>query len=150
MGYFITQVGLAAASFGVAEADIKTVGESLNKAFNMRCAPAISLGKGIPEVLQNICLAESCPLAANANCSAYDKAVKPGVANSTLADGQGNSSLSVMPSMTMTGTDMTASMTSAGGASATTSGGATASSGAAVMNVVSVAAGGLALAAFLL
>ena len=54
VGYFIQQVGLSAASFGVAEADVKAVGEALTDAFGYKCAPkAMVVGEG--EELQSIC-----------------------------------------------------------------------------------------------
>jgi hypothetical protein len=37
VGYFITQVGLSAASFGVAQADVEAVGMSLNNLFGYKC-----------------------------------------------------------------------------------------------------------------
>ena len=39
VGYFITQVGLSAASFGVATADVEAVGKALMDLFGYRCAP---------------------------------------------------------------------------------------------------------------
>ena len=73
MGYFIQNVGLAAASFGVADDDITAVAEALNSLFNVRCAPPVEI---IPEgeELQSICIAPSCPLAEDAVCSVYEEA----------------------------------------------------------------------------
>src|SRR5579859_766901 len=39
LDYFITQVGLSAASFGVATSDVLAVGMALNDIFNQRCSP---------------------------------------------------------------------------------------------------------------
>ena len=39
MDYFITQVGLSAASFGVATSDVEIVGTALSNTFNIRCPP---------------------------------------------------------------------------------------------------------------
>lgn len=89
VGYFIQQVALSAASFGVAESDIAVVGKALNSLFNVRCAPPTVVIPTQPARLQSICIQESCPLAPNDTCSAYPAAVKPAVANATLA---GNSS----------------------------------------------------------
>lgn len=89
IGYFITQVGLAAASFGVAEDDVTAVGESLGKIFGYRCAPPAVVVPSQGAHLQSICLAEECPLSPNATCAAYDKSVEPLVANATLAMGLG-------------------------------------------------------------
>ena len=146
--YFIQQVGLAAASFGVAKEDIQAVGEALGMLFNYKCAPATTAIKAQGPALQSICIADSCPQAANSTCSAYDMVVEPGVANSTLAMGEGNSSstatASAMPSMT-------GSMTTGGASGTATGAGSSASTGAAATHVAGVAAaGGLALFAFLL
>lgn len=90
IGYFITQVGLSAASFGVTKDDVTAVGESLGKTFGYRCSPpAIVVPSQKPAQLQSVCLAEECPLSANATCAAYDKSVEPIVANETLAMGVG-------------------------------------------------------------
>jgi len=90
--YFIQQVGLAAQSFGVTADDVQTVGSTLSKVFNYKCAPAITLAPALGSQLQSICIAADCPTAPNATCSAYAAAVEPGVANSSLAMGEGNSS----------------------------------------------------------
>ena len=71
VGYFISQVGAAAASFGVSAADIQTVASTLSSVFNVRCAPAVALVNGNSQ-LQSICVAQECPLAPNAVCSAYE------------------------------------------------------------------------------
>ncbi|KAK1976585.1 hypothetical protein LZ30DRAFT_734242 [Colletotrichum cereale] len=77
VGYFIQQVALAAASFGVAQDDIKTVGTALNQLFGLRCSPAAT---AIPEQgaqLQAICIADTCPISPNAVCASYQPAVEP-------------------------------------------------------------------------
>lgn len=141
MTYFIQQVGMSAASFGVAESDVKAVGEALNKLFNVRCAPPTEVIKGQGQQLQSICINEdTCPLAQNAVCDKYDKAVEP---QSAAA---GNStSMTMSGSMTMapTGTMMMPT-----GASTTAPG--TVSTGAAAANGLSVAALVAGLAAFAL
>lgn len=82
--YFIQQVGMAAASFGVADNDVKAVGESLNKLFNVRCAPPTAVIPAQGKQLQSICIDEkSCPLAKDAMCSAYDENGMP--TNGTMA-----------------------------------------------------------------
>ena len=53
--YFIEQVGLSAASFGVAQADIETVGHALQSAFGFRCAPKSQPLPGKKKSLQSIC-----------------------------------------------------------------------------------------------
>lgn len=91
MGYFIQQVGLAAASFGVTDDDVMAVGTTLTNAFDKRCAAATSIPPTADPALQAICIASNCPLADNATCSAYGNATMPAVANATLA---GNSTTS--------------------------------------------------------
>lgn len=71
VGYFISQVGLAAASFGVPDADVQTVAGLLSSVFNVRCAPAVALVRSDSE-FQSICVAKECPLAPNAVCNAYE------------------------------------------------------------------------------
>jgi hypothetical protein len=72
--YFIQQVGLAAASFGVAESDIEAVAKALNTLFNVRCAPPTAVIPAQGEQLQSICTdEETCPLAQNATCALYEK-----------------------------------------------------------------------------
>jgi len=78
MGYFITQVALAAQSFGVADADVAAVGMALNSLFNVRCAPPTEVIPGEGKQLQSICINEMCPLAENDTCQCYDAAVEPG------------------------------------------------------------------------
>lgn len=70
--YFITQVGLAAASFGVAEEDIAIVAGALNSLFNVRCAPPTTVIPDDGDQLHSICIdEETCPLAENATCVDY-------------------------------------------------------------------------------
>jgi len=70
--YFIQQVGMAAASFGVAEEDVATVGEALNSLFNVRCAPPATAVEAQGPQLQSICIdEETCPLAEDADCALY-------------------------------------------------------------------------------
>jgi len=138
--YFIQQVALAAESFGVAMSDIQAVGKSLNGAFNVRCGPNATVIPSQGPAEQSICITSDCPVAANASCSAYAAVVEPGVANSTLAMGEGNSS-------------STATMAAPNGGTPTASGGAgsTASpTGAASKAAVGAAAGLLGVAAFFL
>lgn len=69
--YFIEQVAMAAASFGVAEDDLAVVGTALNSLFNVRCAPATTVIPAQGALLQSICIDGSCPLSPNNTCSAY-------------------------------------------------------------------------------
>ena len=102
MTYFINQVGMAAASFGVTEDDAKTVGETLNKVFNVRCAPPMEVIKGQGKELQSICIAEDCPEAENATCDDYDKAVEPKPVNGTMTMAP-TGTMSMEPTSTGTG-----------------------------------------------
>jgi len=71
IGYFIQNVGLAAASFGVAESDVAAVGCALSSTFGFACSPASDpLMVGEPR-LQSICTDESCPRDQGAVCGAY-------------------------------------------------------------------------------
>lgn len=148
--YFIQQVGMAAASFGVADSDVTKVGEALSGLFNVRCAaPATAIPAQGPQ-LQSICITDDCKIAPNATCSSYEAVVEPGVANATLAMGEGNSSSTASMSGPMS--SMTGSATSGGEMPSGTGSGSSPSisTGAAVANGASLIAAGLGLFAFLL
>lgn len=70
MGYFISQVGLAASSFGVTDDDVSTVATALNSLFNLKCLPATAVVTTEPE-LQSICIGDGCTLASPSDCAAY-------------------------------------------------------------------------------
>ncbi|KAH6622512.1 hypothetical protein F5144DRAFT_497587 [Chaetomium tenue] len=72
LGYFVQQVALAGASFGVAKDDLEGVGMALEQLFGLRCAPPMEVVKSQGAQLQAICIDQSCPLAQNAVCSKYD------------------------------------------------------------------------------
>jgi hypothetical protein len=55
VGYFIEQVGLSAASFGVSSSDVAAVGSALMGAFGYRCEPPASIPAFEPAALQSIC-----------------------------------------------------------------------------------------------
>lgn len=109
VGYFITQVGLAAASFGVTTEDATAVGTTLGKIFGVRCAPPTPVIPSQGPQLQSICVANTCPLSPGDTCAAYQPTFEPAVANITLV---GN---------TTTSTNTTASGTAAPTGSSTTS-----------------------------
>jgi hypothetical protein len=71
LGYFISQVGLAATSFGVSTEDVTAVAGSLNKLFGYRCSPPAVVIPEMGATLNSICQAEECPLDAMATCAAY-------------------------------------------------------------------------------
>nr|POE78472.1 hypothetical protein CFP56_60704 [Quercus suber] len=77
VGYFIQQVGLSAASFGVTDDDVKAVGASLNKFFGYKCSPKVQIIPTAPAQYQAICIDDNCPLAPNATCAAYPSAMAP-------------------------------------------------------------------------
>lgn len=114
VGYFITQVGLAAASFGVADADVQAVGMALTSLFDYKCAPPTTAVKAQGPELQSICIDEACPLAMDAVCDKYEKVIEPQAASSM--NGSMTMTMSMPPagtgSMTMTMPSGTASMTS--------------------------------------
>lgn len=85
VGYFIEQVGLAAASFGVTNADVATVGSALMSLFGYRCSPAVAVVSTDP-MLQSICIGQTCPLAQNAMCNMYAPAYEP----ESVCGGSGN------------------------------------------------------------
>jgi hypothetical protein len=57
VGYFITQVGLSAASFGVATADIEAMGMALMDLFGYKCAPPATVVPAQGPQLQSVCIA---------------------------------------------------------------------------------------------
>lgn len=93
LGYFITQVGLAAASFGVSDADVTGVDMALEQHFGYRCAPPEAIVPGAQPEIQAICVNPACPLAANATCSLYANVSEPTYVNGSSFSGEsGNSS----------------------------------------------------------
>lgn len=100
VGYFITQVGLSAASFGVADADVTAVGMALNNAFGYRCSPPAAIPATASPALQAICIDSSCPLAPSATCAAYAAATPPATASmsaSGMPTPPSNSSMPTSP-----------------------------------------------------
>lgn len=71
MYYFIEQVGMAAASFGVTQDDVTAVGMSLTKAFDYRCSPPAVVVPSQGSQLQSMCQADTCPLDPKAMCNSY-------------------------------------------------------------------------------
>lgn len=118
VGYFIQQVGMSAASFGVTSDDVTAVGKALAMLFDYKCAPATTVIPSQGAQLQSICTDDSCPTAPNATCDAYGTAMMPAVANSTLV---GNSTSTSSSSKTSS----TASSTSTTSATASTAAGST-------------------------
>ena len=94
VGYFIQQVGKAAASFGISDEDVMIIGAALSEKFDYRCSPQSTVVYSQGPQLQAICQDDTCPLSPNASCSAYGTPVEPVVANATLAMGEGTNSTS--------------------------------------------------------
>ncbi|KAH6887018.1 hypothetical protein B0T10DRAFT_443233 [Thelonectria olida] len=132
--YFVQQVGLAAASFGVEKDDITAVATALNSIFNVRCAPATTVIKAQGSELQSICIdSKTCPLAMDGVCSKYDTPVEPKNATETGSE-----------------SSMTASMTSGSTTSTGTTEATSTSTGGAVANGLSWAAIAVGFAAFMM
>jgi len=110
LGYFITQVGLAATSFGVSTEDVTAVAGALNKLFGYRCSPPTTV---IPEqgaTLNSICQNEECPLDAMATCAAYPQGGKVKEPQTAMPSGMPtmsmNGTATMMPTATMPGVPM--------------------------------------------
>jgi len=142
VSYFIQEVGLAATSLGVTTEDATAVGKQLDMVFNYKCAANATVIPAQGPQQQSICIADDCPTAPNATCSAYKAQVaEPVPANDT---NMYTSTRSAAPSGTAAGG-------SGSSASGTDSGSTAESTGAATMNVLGAvvmgAAGIAALAA---
>lgn len=149
MDYFIAQVAMAAASFGVAKDDITAVGKALGDTFNMRCSAPAEVIKGKGAQPQAICIKSGCDEAKDAKCDAYAEAVAPG--NCTMSM---TSSGSMMPtgtsSMNGGGSMTSGSMTGSGSATATPTSTNPPKSGDGNVNSFGLAAVAAALAAYAL
>lgn len=100
--YFIQQVGLAAASFGVAAKDIQAVATALNTIFNVRCAPPVQVIKAQGPQLQSICIdAKTCKLAPGAHCDMYENLPPPDMASPSMPLSNGTSSYGPSPTGSM-------------------------------------------------
>lgn len=121
--YFIQQVGLAASSFGIADADIAAVAASLMDTFGQRCSKdAVVVPYQRPARPQAICTGEGCEVAGGDGvseaCVKAGPAPLPGVADAVKAAGQGNASSSATASASGS-----ASVTSEAGSAPTQTGG---------------------------
>lgn len=108
VGYFIEQVGLSAASFGVAKSDITAVADALNKLFGYRCAPKTTVIPAQGPQFQSVCTDSDCPLADNAMCSAQPQMPDPMVADKTMGMGMPSGSASASPSPSTAGAGQSA------------------------------------------
>lgn len=139
LGYFITQVGLSAASFGVTPEDATAVGQALAKLFAYRCAPETVVVRSQGAHVQSICQADTCPLSPNDTCSAYPSSFEPAVANATLAGGEGSNSTSSSSNHTSTTTGALNSPTATSSVKPASANGGTAAMGAISLAVVGAA-----------
>ncbi|KAI1747907.1 hypothetical protein F4782DRAFT_394537 [Xylaria castorea] len=152
VGYFITQVGLAASSFGVADSDVQAVGKALISLFDYRCAPPTVVIQSQGAQLQSICTDETCPLAENAVCGSYEPVVEPTpVSSSASTSATPTATYSTSPHWTTPAGSGNATSTGASGTSSFPSSSSTAipTAGAAA-NGLSLAAAAGGIVAFLL
>ncbi|KXT02217.1 hypothetical protein AC578_5057 [Pseudocercospora eumusae] len=70
-GYFITQVGLSASSYGVSKEDVGTIAKALMDTFGYRCAKPAAAVPPTVKALQSICTKPSCPIAQDCDCDLY-------------------------------------------------------------------------------
>jgi hypothetical protein len=131
LGYFISQLALAAQHFGVSSQDAGSIEQSLNSRFNIRCAPATSAN---PPMLLSLCQNPTCPLAVPvSDCTAYNNLTAVGVTDSKPT--------------TVTATQLTTATTAPSGQPSSSSVGAasTESSGLSTGGIAGVAVGGAAI-----
>ncbi|TGO67221.1 hypothetical protein BOTNAR_0046g00230 [Botryotinia narcissicola] len=91
VNYFIEQVALSAASFGVSDSDLMTIGYSLQQSFGYRCLPPTTIVPKQGDQLQSICTDNTCPLAPNNTCAYYDHTVTKPNLSSARSPGTGSS-----------------------------------------------------------
>ncbi len=87
LGYFITQVALAAESLGVASSDVDKVGVALTTTFTKLCLAPSVIVPGVPATYQDpaICNDVSCSKAMSDSCNAYPNAMSQQVLYSSAA-----------------------------------------------------------------
>ncbi|TGO21174.1 hypothetical protein BPAE_0235g00030 [Botrytis paeoniae] len=91
VNYFIEQVALSAASFGVSDSDLMIIGYSLQQSFGYRCLPPITIIPKQGSQLQSICTDITCPLAPKNTCAYYDHTVAKPNLSSSRSPGTGSS-----------------------------------------------------------
>ena len=72
LGYFIEQVGLAAQSVGLTQAEATKITDAMAEGLTYRCKPLSPLVPGGIVGPQSICTDASCPLAPDYDCTGYD------------------------------------------------------------------------------
>jgi len=118
VGYFITQVALSGASFGVEASELQVVGTALGTLFGHKCSPPTIVLPGQTAQLQAICIGDDCPISENATCSSYAAVTEPSTAVSSLVP---TSTASVTGSPTGTSAAASATSAAASGTSAPSS-----------------------------
>lgn len=113
IGYFITQVGLSAASFGVAQSDINAIGTALFTTFGYKCSPPVTVVPSQGPQLESICVDATCQLDPHANCGLYDNyngtSPEPATASSCMTSTM--TSTSMCPTATCTTATKTMTVT---------------------------------------
>ncbi|KAG7370307.1 bacterial-like globin [Nitzschia inconspicua] len=96
MGYFNSQVALAANALGVEEDDVATIGMVLDSLFNVRCTPPLTEDSGVPSLMvgtqPSICIASSCRLADDSACPPEELDSNDGNVTDPVDDPTGESS----------------------------------------------------------
>lgn len=108
--FFVGQVMDSALSLGISSDDVAEIGDMLSKPFGNRCSPPTTIAtiEKNGRELQSICIADNCPLDANATCatcSAYpQEALTPvnitAIATSTSASSANTSDATGLPTVT--------------------------------------------------
>lgn len=148
LGYFVQQVGMAAASFGVAESDVTAVGMALNSLFGLRCAPPTAAVPAQGPQLQAICIDGACPISPNATCASYEMVVVPANASTSSTATAPGSMGTATAASSGTGSSATMSGTMSATSTAKPSGSGLPTSGATARGLSFVAVAGSVAAAF--
>lgn len=147
--WFIENVGLAAASFGVSQEDIMTVATTLNGTFGYRCAPAVTVIPSAGPVYESICQNVTCPIAPNSTCGSGPAVMYPAAVGAMSGSSSMMSSSSSMASM-MASSSATGTAATKTGSSTTASATVAAYTGAAAAVAPGLLAGVAGLVAFAL
>ncbi|TGO63290.1 hypothetical protein BCON_0014g00810 [Botryotinia convoluta] len=107
VNYFIEQIALSAASFGVSDSGLMIIGYSLQRSFGYRCLPPTTIISKQGSQLQSICTDTTCPLAPNNACAYYDQTVAKPNLSSGRSPGTGSSTGTVTNTSTATRTGNT-------------------------------------------
>ena len=83
VGYFIQQVGLSAASFGVSTEDVSYVGNALTTLFNTKCSRAVALTPQTTPDLQSVCTGDNCVVAKDSDSICLSNSTTPTTTTTT-------------------------------------------------------------------